>query len=104
SVHRVQANPLGLVVEVAGLGEPPPVPMTQLIALPPTPFPLPATRRQTRESVSWAPTAPVCPLPDTRTSEVGFAGSAVWVKVTEVSPAEEACAVCGPDALPSTRS
>src|SRR6185295_15991920 len=104
SVHRVQANPLGLVVAVAGLGEPPPVPTTQLIALPPTPFPLSSTRRTTRDSASWAPTAPVCALPDTSRSEVGFAGSAVCVKVTEASPAEEACAVCGPEALPSTRS
>ncbi len=89
---------------VAGLGEPPPVPTTQLIALPPTPLPLSSTRRTTRESASCAPTAPVCVLPDTRTSEVGFAGSAVCVKVTEASPTEEACAVCGPEALPSTRS
>src|SRR6266508_1547083 len=55
-VHRVQANPLGLVVVVAGLGEPPPVPTTQLIALPPTPFPLSSTRRTTRESARVAPT------------------------------------------------
>ena len=38
SVQRVQANPLGLVVAVSGLGDPPPVPTTQLIALPPTPI------------------------------------------------------------------
>ena len=58
-VHRGQASPVGLVVVVAGLAEPPPLPTTQLIALPPTPLPLSSTRRTTSESASCAPTAPV---------------------------------------------
>ncbi len=77
SVHWVLAKPLGLVVAVPGLTDPPPVPTTQLIALPPTPLPLSSTRRTVSESGSAAPAAPVCPSPATRSSEVGFAGVAV---------------------------
>ena len=104
SVHCVLARPFGLVLTVTGLTEPPPVATTQVIGFPPTPLPLESSSRTTSESARGAPAAPLCPSPETRTSVVGFAAAAVWVKLTEFSPTDEACALCGPATFPNTRS
>src|SRR5207248_2874332 len=104
SVHCVLARPFGLVLTVAGLTEPPPVATIQVIGFPPTPLPLASCSRTTSESASGAPAEPVWASPETRTSVVGFAASAVCVKLTALRPTEEASAVCTPATFPSTRS
>ncbi len=104
SVHTVLAKPFGSVTTLVGLTLPPPAPTTQVMGLPPTPLPLSSSRRTTRGLASTDPMPPFWASPETRTSAVGLAGSAVCVKLTGVSPAEEAWACWLPDELPSTRS
>ena len=50
NVQLVCAKPVGLVVTFCGLTEPLPRAASQVIALPPTPFPLSSTRRTTSGS------------------------------------------------------
>src|SRR5882724_2772106 len=79
---------------------------TQVTGLPPTPLPLSSTSRTSRVSAKRNPAGALWPSPDTYTSEVGFAGSAVWVNVTgePARPVAAAWEVWVPEDEPSTRS
>ena len=105
-VHRVMANPFTSVTLLTGVTEPALAGTTQVTCRPPMPLPLSSRSRTTRSSATSNPPGAIWSSPETSSSTVGLAGTAVWVKVTgePVNPSTVARADTGPAVGPSTRS